>query len=228
VRAGAVSPALALHEVDKRYGRQLALRRLSIELAAGSSTLIAGPNGAGKSTLLRVLAGLTRPTRGEVRVLGEDPFGRRAARNRTALGYLGPEPGLYDDLTVDENLRLAARLRGLQAGAAQALLAELELQGVARRRLRELSLGYRRRAGLARALLGAPELILLDEPWNGLDAAASRQLCLSLQRRHAAGATLLIAAHAVRDYLELFSAVLTLEAGRVAGLEPLRAPAERT
>jgi heme ABC exporter ATP-binding subunit CcmA len=214
------APAVAVRGLEKRFGSLRALAGLSFELERGTFTLAAGPNGAGKSTLLRVLAALTRPTRGEVRVLGIDPFGRGAAELRARVGYLGAEPALYGELSVEENLRFAAQLRGAARDSIDAVLGELELRGVARRRVRTLSLGYRKRAGLARALLGAPALLLLDEPWSGLDAASARRLTAFLARRLAAGTTLLVAAHGVREQLSLFGAVLSLDAGRLDGLAP--------
>ncbi len=217
-----MSAAVEVRGLAKIYGRQRALHGLDFALEAGTFTLIAGPNGAGKSTLLRVLAALTRPSRGEVRVLDGDPFGRGSGELRRRIGYLGAQPGLYDGLTLQENLELAGRLRGVEPHRVSALIAELELASVARRSFGELSLGYRRRAGLARALLGAPDLLLLDEPWSGLDAASVRRLNLQLARRHEQGATVLVAAHAVRDLLPLCDAVLSLADGQLRALEPPR------
>ena len=212
------APAVAVRGLEKRFGGLRALADLSFELAPGTFTLASGPNGAGKSTLLRILAALTRPTRGEVRVLGVDPFGRGGAQLRARIGYLGAEPALYGDLSVEENLQFAARLRGAARENVDIVISELELRAVAQRRVRALSLGYRKRAGLARALLGAPALLLLDEPWSGLDTASARRLSVFLGQRLAAGTTLLVAAHAVRDQLDLFQAVLALDGGRLAGL----------
>jgi heme ABC exporter ATP-binding subunit CcmA len=216
----AEAPAIAVRGLEKRYGSLRALAGLSFELARGTFTLASGPNGAGKSTLLRVLAALTRPTRGEVRVLGVDPFGRGGAELRARVGYLGAEPALYADLSVEENLEFAAELRAAPRESIDQVLSELELRGVARRRVRALSLGYRKRAGLARALLGAPALLLLDEPWSGLDAVSARRLTAFLERRLAAGTTLLVAAHGVREHAEFFQSVLALEGGRLETLSP--------
>jgi ABC-type multidrug transport system ATPase subunit len=215
--------AVSVRGLEKRYGSQRALVDLSFEIPTGTFTLAAGPNGAGKSTLLRILAQITRPTRGEVHVLGVDPFGRGGAELRTRVGYLGAEPALYADLSVRENLEFAARLRGVPGEGIRGVLDELELHPVAQRRVRTLSLGYRKRAGLARALLGAPALVLLDEPWSGLDAASARRLSGFLSRRLAAGTTLIVAAHGVRDQLDLFQMVLTIDAGRLGGLGAPRA-----
>jgi heme ABC exporter ATP-binding subunit CcmA len=225
--SGSAAPAVSVRGLEKRYGNQRALAGLSFELLPGTFTLAAGPNGAGKSTLLRILASLTRPTRGEVRVLGIDPFGRGAAGLRTQVGYLGAEPALYGDLSVRENLEFAARLRGLPRESIEPVLGELELRSVAQRRVRALSLGYRKRAGLARALLGAPALLLLDEPWSGLDASSARRLTGLLARCLAAGTTLIVAAHGMRDQLELFHTVLAIDGGKLSGLAaPGALPAE--
>ena len=221
-------PAVEIRGVEKRYGALLALRDLSFELDQASFTLAAGPNGAGKSTLLRILATLTRPTRGEVRLFGKNAFGREAAELRGRIGYLGAEPGLYGELTVLENLLFAAELRGVGRERIEWLLSELRIESVAEQRVRTLSLGYRKRAGLARALLGAPDLLLLDEPWTGLDAEAASGLTLFLSRRLEAGTTLVLASHAPRDPGDLFGGVLSLDAGRLQSLDASRAtPAER-
>jgi ABC-type multidrug transport system ATPase subunit len=107
------------------------------------------------------------------------------------------------------------------------MLGELELRSVAQRRVRALSLGYRKRAGLARALLGAPALLLLDEPWSGLDASSARRLTGLLARCLAAGTTLIVAAHGMRDQLELFHTVLAIDGGKLSGLgAPGALPAE--
>ena len=213
------APAVEVLEVYKRYGRHFALRDLTFELGQASFTLAAGPNGAGKSTLLRILATLTRPTHGEVRLFGRDAFGRGATELRGRIGYLGADPGLYAELTVMENLRFAGRLRGIGRRRIEWLLSELRLESVAERRVRTLSLGYRKRAGLARALLGAPDLLLLDEPWTGLDEAAAHGLTHFLTHRLDAGTTLVLASHAPRERRDLFGVVLALDAGRLKELE---------
>jgi heme exporter protein A len=134
---------------------------------------VLGPNGAGKTTLLRVLAGLLRPSRGEVRVLGCSlPREVHALRGR--IGYLGHDPLLYRDLSGAENLLFSARLHGIEEGEAERRIGELlEAVGMSRRagdRVRELSAGMRQRLAICRCLVHEPELLLLDEPWAHLDA----------------------------------------------------------
>ena len=207
------SSAVELREVDKLYDRVRALDKVSVTLARGELILVEGSNGAGKSTLLRMLAGVTRPTRGNVRVLGLDPFTPTGREARGKSGYLGADPALYAELSVRENLSFCARLRGLPAERVDICLAELDLESVAERPLHQLSFGFRRRAGLARALLPDPELLLLDEPWNGLDDASAERLAKRLGEYRSAGRTALVAAHGVGARAALFDRRLRLERG---------------
>ena len=207
--------AVEVSGLEKRFGSVRALAGIETSIPEGSVTLIRGPNGAGKSTLLRVLAGLTRPTRGEVRVLGTDPFRASGAAARGRVGYLGPEPSLYAELSIEENLSFCARLQGCSRARVAELCAALGLEEVARRPVRALSSGFRRRAGLARALLPDPALLLLDEPWNGLDAAAAALLADRLQDLRARGGTALIASHSPESHTAPFDRTLHLEHGRL-------------
>jgi heme ABC exporter ATP-binding subunit CcmA len=211
--------AVETHDLGKRYGAVRALRGVSVELPAEAVTLVVGPNGAGKSTLLRVLACLTRPTSGSVRIFGRDPFGREGPGVRSAIGWLGPDSGLYADLTVEENLAFTAQLHGHDTARREWALEELGLSPVRHRLLRTLSQGYRRRAGLARTLLPQPTLLLLDEPWNGLDDEASERLTRALQNHRAGGGTLVVAAHAASAARELADHTLHLEAGELRTIQ---------
>lgn len=206
--------AVELAGVDKNYGGVRALVQIGVSFEPGTLTRITGPNGAGKSTLLRVVAGLTRPTRGQVEVAGLDLFRSKHARARGAVGYLGNDSGLYGELSVDENLAFCARLQGVPAERLEAAIARLELGAVRDRPLARLSLGFRRRAGLARLLVCQPALWLLDEPWNGLDAQASSVLADVLREQREAGHTALVAAHAAGEHAGLFDRALELRQGR--------------
>lgn len=211
--------AIEARDLDKRYGVVRALRGVSFELPPSTMTLVAGPNGAGKSTLLRVLACLTRPTRGSVLIFGHDPFGRGGPGVRSKIGWLGPDSGLYADLTIQENLAFTAQLHGHDPARQEWALEEFGLSPVRHRPLRTLSQGYRRRAGLARVLLPQPALLLLDEPWNGLDEEASERLTKALQNHRSGGGTLVIAAHAAAVARELADHVLHLEEGGLRALQ---------
>ncbi|MGZ5311358.1 MAG: ABC transporter ATP-binding protein [Solirubrobacterales bacterium] len=180
----AESPAIRLHGLARDYGERRALAGVDLELDAGATLAVLGPNGSGKSTLLRVLAGLLRPSAGEARVLGCALPGE-AWRLRGRVGFLAHEPLLYRDLSPRENLRLAARLHGLEPAGSEerigALLAAVEMEGRADDRVAELSAGMAQRVAACRAVLHEPELLLLDEPDSHLDPRA-RELVASLLR----------------------------------------------
>ena len=203
----------------KRFGPLLALAPLDLELGAGQALAVLGPNGAGKSTLLRLLAGLARPSAGTLEI-GVESASR--ARRRRAIGLVGHATFLYPALTTRENLVLTARLYGLDAPAerAQRMLAEEELLAVAERRAGALSRGLAQRAAIARALLHGPQLLLLDEPWTGLDARAAARLSRRLEAEQAAGRALVIVSHDLARVAGLAARALVLVRGRAAWLGP--------
>jgi ABC-type multidrug transport system ATPase subunit len=174
-RVGAETPAIRLHGLARDFGERRAIAGVDLELAPGATLAVLGPNGSGKSTLLRVLAGLLRPSAGEARVLGCSLPGE-TWRLRGRVGYLAHQPLLYRDLTARENLRLAARLHGLEREASGRRIAELlaavEMEGRADDRVAEYSAGMAQRVAVCRAVLHEPELLLLDEPDSHLDPRA--------------------------------------------------------
>jgi len=213
--ASADVPVVEARGLARRYGAVRALAGVDLRLSAGEVLLTLGPNGAGKSTLLRTLAGLLRPTAGSVTVAGrllsrDDPDARRP------IGLLSHQSLLYDELTLLENLRLAARLYDLPDAASRSLAA-LEAQGLADRRHdrpRSLSRGMQQRAAIARALLHDPRLLLLDEPFTGLDAAAGERF-RDLLRTHATGdRALVIVTHHASEAWELATRIGVLVRGR--------------
>jgi heme exporter protein A len=175
--AGA-QPAIALAGLRRDFGDRIALGNVSARLEAGESLAVLGPNGSGKSTLLRILAGLLRPSGGEVSVLS-CALPRETHRLRGRVGYLGHEPLLYRDLSSHENLELAAALHGLDPDSSAAridrLLEAVRMERRAGDRVAELSAGMKQRVDICRAVLHEPELLLLDEPDAHLDTEA-RQL----------------------------------------------------
>ena len=182
-----------------------------------------GPNGAGKTTLLRILAGLMQPTAGQIRVLGQ-PLQQGLAQTRAAIGLLSHQSMLYDDLTLHENLTFAARLYGLHrprevAGSA---LTEAGLGDRADKLPRRLSRGLLQRAAIARALLHRPKVLLLDEPFTALDAAAADRLRADLRVRLAAGLGVVVVTHHLTEVWELASRVAVLVNGGWAADEPRR------
>ena len=220
-------PLLAARGLRRSFGRVRVLHDISLSLAAGEVLAVAGPNGAGKSTLLRVLAGLMRPTAGEVRVLGR-PLTADAAETRRAIGLLSHQSLLYDDLTLLENLTFAARLYGLDDPVATARDA-LEAAGLASRAgdsPRKLSRGLLQRAAIARALLHGPRLLLLDEPFTALDAGSAERLRAELAARRAAGLGLVVVTHHLAEVWEVATRVAVLVEGRWACDEPRAGPLE--
>ncbi len=208
--------AVELRGVGKDYGPERALDGITLSVERGGLVWLAGANGACKSTLLRMLGSLTRPTRGTVLLFGVDLYSAGGAALRGRVGYLGQDASLYGELSIAENLAFCARLRGVPETELHRVASELELGPVLDQRVRTLSQGYRRRAGLARALLGAPEIVLLDEPWNGLDLASAERLTRLLVHLRDAGASVLVAAHEASGPLPHFDRTLHLDRGRIA------------
>ncbi len=184
--------AVQLRGVWLRYGRDLVLRGLDLDLPVGAGLALLGENGAGKTSLLRLLASAQGPTRGAGRLFGFDLRDRRAAREHVHL--LSHEAGLYPDLTPRENLGFALRMHGL-SGNPDAALKRVDLLGAADKRVRFLSAGMRKRVALARLWLLRRPLLLVDEPFANLDAAGRALTIELLGEVRAAGSTLLLAAH---------------------------------
>jgi heme ABC exporter ATP-binding subunit CcmA len=203
--------------LQRSFGRVRILHGLDLSLQPGEALAIVGPNGAGKTTLVRLLAGLMRPSAGEVRILGRR-LGGEFGPARRALGVLLHQSLLYDDLTLLENLTFVARLYGLdQPGVVAA--AALEAAGLTERSgelPRRLSRGLLQRAAIARALLHSPRLLLLDEPFTGLDATAAARLRSDLQARLRQGLGVVIVTHHLAEVWELASRVAVLVGGRWA------------
>ena len=220
-------PLLAARGLRRSFGRLRVLHDIDLTLSRGEALAIAGPNGAGKSTLLRILAGLMRPTAGEVQVLGR-PLAGNATEARRALGLLSHQSLLYDDLTVMENLTFAARLYGLAhpADAARAALEAAGLAGRAEDSPRRLSRGLLQRAAIARALLHSPRVLLLDEPFTALDAASADRLRGMLEARRAEGLGLVIVTHHLAEVWAVATRVAVLVEGRWVCDQPRSGPLE--
>jgi heme ABC exporter ATP-binding subunit CcmA len=194
--------ALHVRAVWKYFGDFPALRAVNLDVARGECVAMLGRNGAGKTTLLKILAGLSEASQGAVSVFGE--AGRtEAARRKT--GVLGHGIGIYDELTAHENLELFARIYGVAnpKSAAMEWLERVDLRHVADARAREFSRGMRQRLAVARAFLHEPELLLLDEPFTALDDRSIALLQRLLAARLAAGATVIMSTHQLREAMEL-------------------------
>lgn len=208
-------PLLAAKGLERWFGSLRVLRGIDLEVGAGEALVVAGPNGAGKTTLLRLLAGLARPNEGEVRVLGRR-LERSAPEARRPIGLVAHQSLLYDDLTVRENVLLAGRLYRVRDPGAAAARA-IEAVGLADRadeRPGRLSRGLLQRASIARALVHEPRILLLDEPFTGLDASAAARLRSLLGERLSAGMGLVLVTHHLDEAWELATRVGVLAGGK--------------
>ena len=201
----------------KSFGPRPVLRGVDLEVAPGECLALMGPNGAGKTTLLRILATLSKPTSGGVRVAGL-PLPAAAAAVRQRLGVVAHHTLLYSDLSAEENLQFYARLYGL-TGAGPRIAAVLEQVGLARRRrdlVRTFSRGMQQRLAIARALLHDPQVMLFDEPYTGLDPQAAEVLDGVLREARQTGRTMLITTHDLARALALADRVAILARGVIA------------
>jgi heme ABC exporter ATP-binding subunit CcmA len=219
-------PAVAVRSLVKRYGALVALAGVDLDVHAGRVLAVLGPNGAGKTTLLRLLAGLARPTRGSVRV--EAAGGAEPRRSRGVVGYIGHATLLYPALTARENLVFAARLYGVAAphARADALLAEQDLAAVADRPAGACSRGLAQRLAIARGLVHDPPVVLLDEPFTGLDPTSAERLAVRLRRLAGEGRAVLLVTHDLAQAAALGDRALLLARGRIvfdSGDRPARA-----
>lgn len=169
-----MTPVTELQAVSHRFGEIEALADLDLSVAEGEVLGLMGHNGAGKSTTVKLILGLLQPTRGRVRLFGNDPAGPAGADLRARVGYLPENVQFYDQLTGREVLRYLARLKRAEGAEANRLLERVGLADAADRRVRTYSKGMRQRLGLAQALIGRPRLLLMDEPTVGLDPVAIR------------------------------------------------------
>jgi ABC-type multidrug transport system ATPase subunit len=218
--------AASLDAVSKLYGGFAALRKVSVEFAVGSSTVVLGDNGAGKSTMLRLIAGLIAPTRGTVQVFAEEP---RWQHRRIA--YMSHEAMLYDELSAMENLRYFAELQredgGCVCGAAERTLRAVGLDPALTRPVGQYSQGMRQRASLARVLQTDPELLLLDEPFSNLDVDSARHMVELLMEFRSwpvsttsseqgiRGRTIILTTHQAHLAEPLAETTLTMRAGAI-------------
>ena len=209
---------IELEQVTKKYGNLTALHDVSFHVAKNETVGLLGRNGAGKTTLLNLMTGYFPPSEGCVRIGGKDMAEESAACKRM-IGYLPEKPPLYDEMTAEEYLRFVCGLREVKKQAVKEhvdeILALCGLQEVRRRVLGHLSKGYRQRAGIAQALCGAPEILILDEPTVGLDPKQTveiRELIRALSAEH----TVVFSSHILSEVQQACSRVIILDEGRMA------------
>ena len=219
--SAAATPSIVLDSVSKRYGSRTIIHDVSFTVGKGEIVGFLGPNGAGKTTTMRMLAGFTAATSGRVIVAGHDMATEnvQAARH---IGYLPERPPLYDALDVTAYLRFVARVKGVRraamAGELERVVTACHLEAVTRHEIFKLSKGYRQRLGLAQALLGAPEVLLLDEPTAGLDPGQiqeTREVIRVFGRDHA----VLLSTHILAEVTLICRRVAIINHGRLLAID---------
>lgn len=203
--------------VTKVFGDTIALWNINVDCGSGGLLAIHGANGSGKSTLLRIFAGLTAPTRGRISWTSDSPG------VRPRIGLLGHASHLFDELTAIENVALAARLAGRDDAIAMDLLSRLGADQYGARRAGSLSAGTRRRVGLARVLATDPDVLLVDEPFAGLDERAADLVGSVLAEARDDARVVMIATHDGTRSSFMATQAVELEAGGIRGVEPIAA-----
>jgi ABC-2 type transport system ATP-binding protein len=215
------SPLIALESVSKRYGSRTIIHDLSFTVAKGEIVGFLGPNGAGKTTTMRMIAGYTAASEGRVRVAGRDMATEHVDAARL-IGYLPERPPLYDALDVRAYLRFVARVKGIRRTAIAAeierVAAACHLEQVLGDEIFKLSKGYRQRLGLAQALLGAPEVLLLDEPTAGLDPGQIHET-REVIRRFGAEHAVLLSTHILAEVTLICHRVAIINGGRLLAID---------
>ena len=210
-----LAPAVSVAGVWKFYGDYPALKNVNLDAPPGACLALIGRNGAGKTTLLRTIAGFSRQGKGEISIFGAPA---RNPATRRYLGYIGHGIAVYDELSALENLTLYGKLYGLPDPRRSAMewLARTGLERVKDGLVRECSRGMRQRLAVARAFLHEPKVLLLDEPFTALDDRAIAVLQSVLREGLAAGKTIVMSTHQLREALELATHVALLVRGQVA------------
>lgn len=203
---------LELRKVAKHYHLQRALDGLSFSAKGGEIIGLMGPNGAGKTTLIRLCAMLAKPTDGHI-LVDDEPLHKI---DRGRIGLMSPNTYLYSDLTVQENLELYAKLYRATAERRQECAEHFDLDPLLHRPVCELSHGQKNRASLARVMLGNPDLLLLDEPFLGLDVEATEELLNMIFRLRDRGALVLVATHHFDIAKNLINKLMILNHGTIA------------
>ncbi len=208
---------IEVNQLTKRYARHEAVREINFSVARGEIVGFLGPNGAGKTTTLRMLTGYLPPTSGTATIAGFDIF-RKSIDARRKIGYMPENVPLYDDMRVREYLKFRGQLKGLNNSDTRRRVGEVidicGLEGVRRKMIKTLSKGFRQRVGLADALVHDPELLILDEPTNGLDPNQIRQI-RELIRRLGQTHTVLISTHILSEVEMICNRVIIIDGGQI-------------
>ena len=201
---------ITISNVIKQFGRFAALRGVTAEFDAGKFHAVLGDNGAGKTTLLRTLAGLARPTRGELAIFGREP--RAACRD---IGYMAHPSLLYDEMSGRENLRYFARLYGVGEGRCDQAIRAVGLDPELARPVGQYSQGMRQRMSLARAILHDPRIVLLDEPFSNVDMHSASEMVGLLKGMRDAGKTIFVVTHQAQLLEGVADEFVWMKAGQI-------------
>ncbi len=208
-----MQPAIAIRGVNKRFGDRYAVRDLDLEIAPGSLTGVLGPNGAGKSTTIRMILSILLPDEGSIEVLG-----RTALDAKPRIGYLPEERGLYRTMGVEEYLSYIAQLKGVpRAGLTQRVrqwLERIELRDVGRKKCQELSKGMQQKVQFLAAVIHEPELLILDEPFSGLDPVNSVVLDQMISELRRKGVTIVLCTHVMAQAEKICERIVLIHRGR--------------
>ena len=210
---------IEVSQLTKRFGRVTAVDQLSFEIGSGVVTGFVGPNGAGKTTTLRMLLGLVRPDSGQASIWGNRYADLGVWRRR--VGVVLEASGFHPGRTVRDHLRVRCAATGIAVSRADAVLELTGLDGLAGRRAGSLSLGERQRLGLAAALLGRPEVLILDEPGNGLDPAGVAWLRSFLRQLGGERRTVLVSSHLLAEVAQTADQVIVIDHGRLISSGPV-------
>ena len=202
---------LETKELSKKFGKQSAVNKVSLQIKRNSVYGLLGPNGAGKTTTLKMVIGLLRPTSGEI-IFDDEPWTRD---HLVKIGSLIESPALYGNLTAVENLMVHTKLMGIPKEKIYEVLEIVDLVGTGKKRASQFSMGMKQRLGIAIALLGDPELLILDEPTNGLDPAGVqklRDLITSFPKR---GMTVILSSHILSEVSQVVDDVGIISDGKL-------------
>ena len=210
---------LEAERLTRVFAGRRAVNEVTLELGEAECLALFGPNGAGKTTLLRLFAGLLRPTSGSAKINGQLLRGDAAARSH--VGFISHQSMLYGALSVRENVELTATLYGVPdvRAAAEEAMREMRVSDRAQAPVRALSRGLQQRVSIARALVHRPRVLLLDEPYTGLDALGAAALTEILMRLRTDGATLVVVTHNINEGLAVASHAAVMHGGRLLRLE---------
>ncbi|MBQ3426532.1 MAG: ABC transporter ATP-binding protein [Clostridia bacterium] len=210
---------IEVKNLTKIFGSKTAVDDISFTIAAGEVVGLLGPNGAGKTTTMNMMTGFTAPSSGTVKLGGVDTW-KEPVKAKRKLGYLPEQPPVYPEMTVGEYLRFAAELKGADKGQVEAAAKEASVSMVINRRIGNLSKGYIQRTGLAAALLGDPEILILDEPTVGLDPNQLIEM-RSLIKRLGKNRAVILSSHILSEISAVCSRVMIINNGRIVTDRPI-------